>query len=128
MNGTLSRIMIVEDDPDIREIAVMALEDLGGFEVMAFASGADALERVEAVAPDLVLLDYMMAGMDGAEVLRRLRAEPATAGIPVVFVTAKASESEIERLRDMGAAAVITKPFDPMTLPDRVREICEAGR
>lgn len=127
MSGTLSQIMIIEDDPDIREIAVMALEHLGGFEVTACASGAEALEQVGSAAPDLILLDYMMAGMDGAEVLARLHSAPETASIPVVFLTAKANEREVERLRGLGAEAVITKPFDPMTLADRVREIWEAS-
>jgi two-component system OmpR family response regulator len=119
----LEKIMLVEDDPDIRTVAVMALEMVGGLQVQACDSGAKALEQIGAWAPQLVLLDVMMPGMNGPEVLAALRARADTASIPVIFLTAKAQESEIQALRDLGALDVIPKPFDPMTLTDAVRAL-----
>lgn len=119
----LEKIMLVEDDPDIRTVAVMALEMVGGLQVEACESGAQALEKIAAYAPQLVLLDVMMPGMSGPEVLGALRARADTASVPVIFLTAKAQESEIQALRDLGALDVIPKPFDPMTLTDAVRAL-----
>lgn len=120
---TLSRILLVEDDPDIQEIAALALESLGGFEVTVCGSGAEALEEAARRPPDLVLLDFMMPGMDGAEVLAELRRRPDLPNAPVVFMTAKAQAREIERFLALGAADVITKPFDPVELPERLNAI-----
>ena len=125
MTGTLRRVLLVEDDPDIQEVARMALEFVGGFEVTACGSGQEALECAEREAPDLVLLDYMMPGMDGAETLAALRAIPAMASVPVVFVTARARPEETEAFRRLGAVGVITKPFDPVRLSDEVRALWE---
>ena len=119
----LKRVLFVEDDPDIQTVARMALEAVGGFTVLACASGAEALERVEAFAPDLILLDVMMPGMDGLETLQSLRLLPGAAAVPVVFLTAKVQAQEIAGYREAGAADVIAKPFDPMTLPATVRSI-----
>jgi CheY-like chemotaxis protein len=119
----LSRILFVEDDPDIQTVARMALEAVGGFNVMPCSSGAEALERVVPFAPDLILLDVMMPGMDGLATLEALRRQPETADIPVVFMTAKVQAQEVARYREVGAVDVIAKPFDPMTLPATVRSI-----
>lgn len=119
----LNRVLFVEDDPDIQTVARMALEAVGGFTVMACSSGAEALERVSAFAPDLILLDVMMPGMDGLETLQALRRLPQACGVPVVFMTAKVQAQEVSRYRDAGAADVIAKPFDPMMLPSTVRRI-----
>jgi CheY-like chemotaxis protein len=115
----------VEDDPDIRVIVKSALEMLGGFEVRACASGAEALGAVAAFAPQLALLDVMMPELDGPGVLARLRADPATSALPVIFLTAKTAASEVERLRALGAKGVLMKPFDPMTLHEQVRKLWE---
>ena len=127
MPGTiLKRVLFVEDDPDIQTVARIALEAVGGFTVLGCASGAEALERVEAFAPDLILLDVLMPGMDGLETLRRLRLLPSIGGIakvPVVFMTAKVQAQEVSEYRAAGAVDVIAKPFDPMTLPTAVRTI-----
>lgn len=125
MTRTLRHLLLVEDDPDIQEVARMALELVGGLEVTACGSGQEALERAERAAPDLVLLDYMMPGMDGAETLAALRAIPTLAQVPVVFVTARARPEETEAFRRLGAVGVITKPFDPVRLPDEVRALWE---
>lgn len=124
MTGTmLKRVLFVEDDPDIQTVARIALEAVGGFTVLGCGSGAEALERVEAFAPDLILLDVMMPGMDGLETLRSLRLLPGAAAVPVVFMTAKVQAQEVSGYREAGAVDVIAKPFDPMTLPARVRSI-----
>ncbi len=117
----LNRVMLVEDDTDIRTVASMALEMVGGMQVRACASGEEALAAVAEFAPQLIVLDVMMPGMNGPEVLAQLRARADTAAVPVLFLTAKAQPDEIARLRDLGAIDVLAKPFDPMTLADTVR-------
>ncbi len=122
------RILLVEDDPDIRTVAALALERIGGFEVETCDDGRTALERAEVLAPDLVLLDLMMPGLDGTEVLRRLREHRGLGTTPVVMLTASSSSAEIDRLRALGATDVIVKPFDPLTLADAVRSAWRSGR
>lgn len=119
----LPRVLHVEDDPDIREIALIALETVGGLEVAQCGSGQEALARAPELEPGLFLLDVMMPGMNGEETLLALRAIPQFANTPAIFMTAKAQPTEVARLRDLGALEVITKPFDPMTLADQLLEI-----
>jgi two-component system OmpR family response regulator len=121
----LEKILLVEDDPDIRTIVKAALEMMGGFQVKACAAGAEALDAVAGFAPQLALLDVMMPDMDGPGVLAKLRELPQTTGMPVIFLTAKTAASEIQRLRALGAAGVLMKPFDPMALPQQVKDIWE---
>lgn len=113
-------VLLVDDDADIRFIGELALARVGGFAVTLAESGEECL-RLAASLPDVILLDVMMPGMDGTETLGRLRADPALEGIPVIFMTAKVQHSEVARYRELGAAGVIAKPFDPMTLHERVR-------
>ena len=120
------RILYVDDEPDIREVAVMALELDPEFEVAEASSGAEALERCAKLRPDIHLLDVMMPEMDGPATLTRLRDMPELAGIPVIFITARASTSERARLTALGALGVIAKPFDPMSLAAEVRELAGA--
>jgi CheY-like chemotaxis protein len=117
------KVLIVDDEPDIRRIAKLGLSRVGGMEVVEAANGAEALVRAKADKPDAVLLDVMMPGLDGPSTLARLREDPATSGIPVVFLTAKAIAVELERLKVLGAAGVLTKPFDPMTLARELRAL-----
>jgi len=119
----LGTILLVEDDPDIQELAVMALESVGGFTVYGCDNGRIAVQEAQRVAPDLIILDWMMPGFDGGQTLSALRDNPATKSIPVIFMTAKVRADEVERMRSLGALDVIAKPFDPMALPDQVREI-----
>jgi len=112
----LRRIVVVEDDPDIRAVVALVLGRVGGLDVACCDGGAAALELVPATAPDLVLLDVMMPGIDGLETLARLRRDPRSAHIPVVFMTARAQPRDRAGYLAQGAAAVIAKPFDPMTL------------
>ena len=126
-DGTPTRILYVEDDADIREIATLALETVGGFAVRVCSSGLDAVAAATAFAPDCVLLDVMMPGMDGPATLAALRADAATAGLPVIFMTAKVQPAEVEQLMSLGVIGVIAKPFDPMTLAAEVRTHFERG-
>ncbi len=123
MTRSLSRILYVEDDLDIQEVAKIALEEIGGFTVKICNSGLDAVEAAPGFMPEFILLDVMMPGMDGPSTLVALRELEGFNDIPVVFMTAKVMDGEVKRYRDMGAADVIAKPFDPMTLSDRIREI-----
>lgn len=121
----LKRITYVEDEPDIRAIAQIALETIGGFTLNMCKSGQEAISSVPAFRPDMILLDIMMPVMDGVQTFHRLRAMPDMNDIPIVFLTAKVQAHEIEGYEALGAAAVIAKPFDPITLSDQVRSIWE---
>lgn len=115
------RILYVEDEADIRAIAQLALESIGGFTMKPCASGEEALREAEAFAPDFLLLDVMMPGLDGPSTLKALRELESLAEVPMAFMTAKVQPSEIEFFISLGALGVIAKPFDPMTLADQVR-------
>lgn len=124
--STLQRILYVEDEPDIQAVARLALEMLGGFTVKICSSGEEALSEAEAFAPDMILLDVMMPGMDGPGTLAALRALPSLAEVPAAFMTAKVQPAEVAHFKSLGARDVIPKPFDPMTLASQVRAIWEA--
>lgn len=121
MGHELTRIAYVEDEPDIRFLTEMSLEAIGGFDVASYETGHEALQKMEAFNPDLILLDVMMPEMSGPEILRRLLKEKTLKNIPVVFITAKSSRSDIDEMMADGAIGVISKPYDPMTLADEVR-------
>ena len=123
--SALNRILYVEDEPDIREVAKLALETVGGFTIQACSSGQEALDSITGFKPDLILLDVMMPGMDGPATLEALRKLPEAADIPVVFMTAKVQPQEVNAYLEMGALNVIPKPFDPMALSDQVRAILQ---
>lgn len=123
----MNRLLHVEDEPDIREVAMLALRDVGGFEVETSCSGREALVKAPQFKPDVILLDVMMPGMDGPETLRELRKRPEIAGVPVIFMTAKVQAHEVGAYRKLGALDVISKPFDPMELASQVREILKAA-
>lgn len=124
--SALPRILYVEDEPDIQAVAKLALEMVGGFEVKVCSSGEEALSEVDAFAPDMILLDVMMPGMDGPSTLQALREKPSFAQTPVAFMTAKVQPAEVAHYRSLGARDVIAKPFDPMTLASQVKAIWEA--
>ncbi|WP_334187707.1 response regulator [Noviherbaspirillum sp.] len=125
----LSSILYVEDDPDIRTVAQMALEVVGGFSVTACASGAEALAAIERnLVPDLFLLDVMMPEMDGPATLSALRRLPPVSHVPAIFMTAKVQENEVALYKWLGAIGVIAKPFDPMQLSQQLRQLWEAGK
>jgi CheY-like chemotaxis protein len=122
------KILHAEDDADIREIAAMALSLSGEFELVQSASGEAALNEIETFVPDVLLLDMMMPGMTGCEVLEKIREKPMLKAIPAIFMTARAQNSEIECLHACGAVAVISKPFDPMSLGGQIMEILQHQR
>ncbi|MBT7942371.1 MAG: response regulator [Alphaproteobacteria bacterium] len=123
MTETLQKILYVEDEADIQTVAKLALESVGGFEVMICSSGAEALEKAPLFKPDILLLDVMMPGMDGPDTLVALLKIEELKGTPAIFLTAKAMPAEVERYKSLGALDVIPKPFDPMMLAEHVKTI-----
>ena len=124
-SSKLRRILSVDDDPDLRKIITMSLQDVGGFVVQACASGKEAIEKAPAFDPQLILLDVMMPGMDGLETLTALRRDPRLAKTAVVFITANVKPGDEARFMDLGAVDIIAKPFDPMHLHERINTIWE---
>ena len=125
MNRPLKKILYIEDERDIQEISKIALGDIGGYELEVCSSGEEAIDKGPAFLPDLIILDVMMPGMDGIATFNALQKIPSTKLVPVVFMTAKIQQSEIQIYLNMGAIGIIHKPFDPMTLADKVKEIWE---
>ena len=119
----LNKILYVEDDLDIQTVAQMALEAVGGFELKICSSGSEAVDAAPAFGPDLILLDVQMPGMDGPTTMKNLREHADFSETPVVFMTAKVMPADIESYKALGAVDVISKPFDPMTLSEQIREI-----
>lgn len=119
----LSRICYVEDDPDIQRIVRMSLERIGKMTVEVVGDSTRAVEAIIAFKPELVMLDWMMPVMDGPAVLRNMREHAELKDLPVVFITAKASQRELDELRALGAVGTISKPFSPKDLPDQLRAI-----
>ncbi|MES2218218.1 MAG: response regulator [Pseudomonadota bacterium] len=122
MQKPLTKILYTEDEADIRSIAEIALEDIGGFTMKYCTSGQEALDQAEKFQPDLLLLDVMMPGMDGPTTLKKLREIPALAKTPAIFMTAKIQTKEIAEYQEMGVMQVINKPFDPMLLAQQIRD------
>ena len=123
ISGMLERILYVEDEPDIRAVAKIALETVGGFMLNTCNCGAQALQDAEGFKPDLLLLDVMMPGLDGPSTLAGLRKLPQTASTPAVFMTAKVQAAEMAHYASLGVIGVIAKPFNPMTLAKELREL-----
>lgn len=121
----LTRILYVEDEPDIQTVARLALEALGGFTVEICSSGDMALQRMIDFQPQLILLDVMMPGMDGPDTLKMLRKHPLHVNTPAIFMTAKVQPSDVAYYLELGAVDVIPKPFDPMTLSSQIQLIWE---
>ncbi|TVP89523.1 MAG: response regulator [Pseudomonadaceae bacterium] len=119
----LIRVMYVEDEPDIRAVAKLALEAVGGLTVSLCERGDQAVAEAERFAPQMILLDVMMPGMDGPSTLKALSTHAQLSRIPVAFMTAKVQPQEIEHFKSLGAVGVIAKPFDPMTLAEQVRTL-----
>ena len=126
--STLSRILYVEDDADIREIVKMSLEMVGKYQVAACGSCADALDVVDDFDPELLLLDVMMPGVDGPETLHVLRLRESAATVPAIFITAKVQAGDMARYKDIGVLDVIVKPFDPIRLPEQIEETWQRHR
>jgi two-component system, OmpR family, response regulator len=121
------KILVIDDDPDIRRIAALSLERIGGFRVEVAAGGDEALGLLARELPDVVLLDVTMPGRDGPATLLALRQIPGAERLPVLFFTATSSDDEEARLCALGALGVVAKPFDLADLPRRIRDIVERG-
>lgn len=122
----IERVLVVDDDADIRDLSAAALRTVAGWEVHVADSGSEGLAKAASLAPDLVLLDHMMPDMDGAATLRALRARPETASIPVVLVTTRLRAEAREAFVALGAAGIVQKPFDPVALPGELERLLAA--
>ncbi|WP_019499110.1 response regulator [Pseudanabaena sp. PCC 6802] len=116
-------VLIVDDEPDIREVAQVSLEMMGGWQVLTSDSGRDGLAKAKSAQPNAILLDVMLPDMDGPTTFQNLQADPLTAHIPVIFLTAKIQPVDRARFTNLGVTAVIAKPFDPLTLAKQVAEV-----
>ncbi len=119
----IEKVLLVDDDKNIRLIAQIGLEDTPDWIVTTAESGAEAIAKATADPPDLILLDMMMPGMDGKSTLVKLRANESTSHIPIIFMTAKVQTQELESYLALGAAGVISKPFDPITLSADIKRV-----
>lgn len=117
------RVLLVDDDDGIRQVASLALRRIGGFDVTEAASGMDALERIASTEFDVIVLDVMMPLMDGPSTLDNLRQLENGAAVPVIFLTAKVLPRELVKLRELGVVGVLTKPFDPITLSTHIEDL-----
>jgi DNA-binding response OmpR family regulator len=116
-------VLVVEDEADIARIIGLALKLIGRWNVVMCHRAADIDAAVRERRPDLILLDRLLSGADGLEVCRSLKAAPETADIPVIFLSAKCTDSDCAEGIAAGAAGYLGKPFDPMELADRVKGI-----
>ena len=119
----LNRVCYVEDDEDIQRIVRMSLERVGKMTVEVVGDPTKAIEAMAAFRPDLVMLDWMMPAMDGPTLFKQMKQHPETNALPVVFITAKAAQRDLDELTKMGAAGTISKPFNPKELPEQLRAI-----
>lgn len=124
--GKIEKVLMVDDDSNIRFITEMTLQGLTDWQIRLAESGKDALSKIEEECPDLVLLDMMMPDMDGITLFTEIKVLLGDSTPPVIFMTAKVQGQEVDRYKNMGAAGIIMKPFDPMTLPEKIYEILAA--
>jgi CheY-like chemotaxis protein len=122
----LNRICYVEDDEDIQRIVRMSLERVGKMTVAVVSDPTQAIAAMTEFRPDLVMLDWMMPGMDGPTLFKQMKLRPETSALPVVFITAKASQRDLDELKALGAVGTISKPFSPKDLPEQLRAIWAA--
>lgn len=128
MENRLKHIFCIDDDEDILAVVKICLESAGGFEVSCMPKSAHAVQTAKAVHPDLILIDVMMPVMDGPAVLKKIREDETLKDIPVAFMTARVRNEEVREYLELGAAGVIAKPFNPMTLCEQVTEIWKQHR
>jgi CheY-like chemotaxis protein len=119
------RILIIDDEEDIRDITQLGLEMSAGWQVLTAGSGQEGIALAAAHQPDLILLDVMMPDMDGRATFANLQANPQTEQIPVILVTAKIQASDQESFTNLAIAGVLTKPFRPMNLAEQIRKILQ---
>ena len=121
----IERVLIIDDEDDIRTLVAISLSRVGGWAVSLAADGETGLRLAQTERPDVILLDQRMPELDGAELLARLQADPRTAGLPVIFLTAKVHRGDQAPWIALGAIGAIAKPFDPMGLPAQIRALVE---
>jgi CheY-like chemotaxis protein len=119
----INKVLMVDDDQSIRRICQVSLSNVGRWQVILAESGYDGLELARKEKPDVILLDVMMPGMDGPTTLLKLREDEDLKHIPVILMTAKVQPQEVEQYTRLGATGVISKPFDPLTLPSEIRKL-----
>jgi len=125
---SLNKILYVDDQLDIRLIAEYALTKIGSYDLLMCDSGEEALEKIEAYNPDLILLDVMMPEIDGPETLSRIRKLQRFKTTPAIFITAKIFPSEVADLLSWGAISVISKPFDPVTISANIQSAWDSSQ
>jgi CheY-like chemotaxis protein len=118
----MRRILIIDDEDDIREVAALSLEATAGWQVFTANSGAHGIEAAIAQQPDAILMDVMMPGVDGPTTFREMQKISSIAHIPVLLLTAKVQGVDKRRFADLGVAAILFKPFDPLTLAEQINE------
>ena len=119
----IHKVLLVEDDIDIQKVAQISLQYRGGWEVDLATNGEECLAKAAQNRPDLILLDCMMPEMDGYEACRRLKQDPSLRDIPVIFLTAKSQEREVNKGLSLGAVGYLIKPFNPMTLAEEIQQL-----
>ena len=119
----IQKVLLVDDDPNIRKLAKMSLERVGRWQVAVAASGREALEFCRAEPPDLIVLDVMMPGLDGVMTLEQLKSDPSCSAVPVILMTAKVQTPQMDEYLGLGAAGLIIKPFDPLKLPEEILKL-----
>ncbi len=117
------RVLVVDDDDDVRRLATMSLSRVGGYDVRSAASGSECLAALDEEIPDVVVLDVMMPTMDGPATLDAIRARRTGYDVPVVFLTAGVGGADVDRLRALSVSGVLHKPFDPLQLPNELGEM-----
>lgn len=122
------RILLIEDDPDIQRMVQLSLKYQGGHQVSVASGGREGLEKAGTEQPDLILLDVMMPEVDGYETCKRLKASPTTHSIPVIFLSARAQQAEIQKGKELGAIGYLVKPFDPMSLSSQLEALMKSAQ
>ncbi len=117
------QVLVVDDEDAIREVAALSLQAVGGYDVLTAESGSDCVRQAVEQRPDAILLDVMMPGMDGPTTFATLQSDAGTRDIPVILLTAKVQAADHRQFAELGVAAVLSKPFDPMALPGQVATI-----
>ena len=120
------RILLVDDEDNIREVAAISMQAVGGWQAVSASSGTEAIATALAEQPDAILLDVMMPDIDGPTTFKRLQDDPRTRDIPVILLTAKAQAADRTRFEQLAVAGVLSKPFDPMSLPAQVAALLSA--
>ena len=121
----IQKVLMIDDDPVIRKIIEISLTKIGNWTVMFAESGRKGIDAIDEFQPDVVLLDNVMPGLDGPATLTLLRAKESSAQIPIIMMTGKVLKQEIQHYYQLGASGVITKPFDPLTLPSDIQTIVD---